>query len=96
MPAVAAAAIITAHFAAIAPAWAAFKAADDVMYTAHSDAEGAIAAAQLALDAAGTSPSAAAAAVCAILAVDAAAAAAEAVAAFDAAADARAPTCVVN
>ena len=64
---VAAAAVSTTHFAAIAPtiALAAFEAADAVMHTAYSDADDALAAAQLALDAAGTSPSTAAAAVAA-------------------------------
>ena len=90
---VAAAAVIPAHFAAIAPTIALAKAAADaVMHTAYSDADNALAAAQLALDAAATSPSTAAAAVAASVAVDAAAAAAQAVAAFDAAADTRAPT----
>ena len=80
-------------WAAIAPtiALAAFEADDAVMHTAYSDADDALAAAQLALDAAGTSPSTAAAAVGASVAVDAAVAATEAVAAFEAAADTRAP-----
>ena len=90
MPAVAAAANVTAatdpsHFAAIA--LAAFKAADAMLYPAYSDAEDTIAAAQLALDAAGTSPSTDAAAASASTAVDAAAAATDA-------ADTRAPTVI--
>ena len=97
MPAVAAAAIVTATtdpspIAAIT--LVTFKAADAVMYAAHSDAEDAISTAQLALDAAGTSPSTDAAAAGASIAVDAAAATTEAVVAFDAAADTRAPTVI--